>query len=70
MKLGHFAEMWMDLETITQSEREKQVSYTNIYVESRKTVQMNLFEKLKQRHRCREQMYGHQDGWDGLGAQD
>ena len=32
----------------------------SIYVESRKIVQMNLFAKKKQRHRCREQMYGHQ----------
>ena len=28
-----------------------------MYVESRKTVQMNLFAKQKQRHRYREQMY-------------
>ena len=33
---GSFAEMWTDPETITHSEREKQISYTNIYVESRK----------------------------------
>ena len=51
---GSFAEMWTDPETITHSEREKQISYTNIYVESRKTVQMNIFAKHKQRHRCRE----------------
>ena len=25
-------------------------------------VQMNWFAKQKQRHRCREQMYGHQGG--------
>ena len=25
-------------------------------------VQMNLFAKQKQRHRCREQTYGHQGG--------
>ena len=28
-------------------------------------IQMNLFAKQKQRHRCREQMYGYQ-GWAGL----
>ena len=39
----------------------------SICVESRKIVQMNLFAKKKQRHRCREQMYGHQVGWDELG---
>ena len=35
-------------------------------------VQMNLFAKQKQKHRCREQMYGHQGGggWDGLGDWD
>ena len=60
----------MDLKTITQSEREKHTSYTNIYVESRNIVQINLFAKQKQRHRCREQTYGHQGGWDGLGDWD
>ena len=33
-------------------------------------VQTNLFAKLKERHRCREQTYGHQvgnRGWDELG---
>ena len=33
-------------------------------------VQMNLFSKQKQRHRCREQTYGYQAGkgeWDELG---
>ena len=33
-------------------------------------VQMNLFANQKQRHRCREQTYGHQEekwGWDRLG---
>ena len=33
-------------------------------------VQMNLLAKQKCRHRCREQMYGHQGGkggWDELG---
>ena len=33
-----------------------------MYVEPRKMVQMNLFAGQKLRHRCREQMYGHQ-GW-------
>ena len=50
------AEMWMDLESVIQSEvkseREKQ-RYQHIYVESRKTVQMNPFAKHKQTHRCR-----------------
>ena len=36
-----FAEMWVDLENVIQSEvsqKEKQISYANTYVESRKTV--------------------------------
>ena len=57
----------MDLKTITQSEREKHTSYTNIYVESRNIVQINLFAKQKQRHRCREQTYRHQAGKGGGG---
>ena len=37
-------------------------------MESRKVVQMDLSEKWKQRHRCKEQMYEHQAGkeWDKL----
>ena len=31
-------------------------------IESREMVQMNGFARQKQRHRCREQTYGHQ-GW-------
>ena len=31
----------------------------HIYVEFRKMVQINLFRKQKQRHRCREQTHGH-----------
>ena len=34
---------------------------------------MVLFAKQKQRHRCREQMYGQQEGkgsWDKLGIED
>ena len=40
-----FAEMWMDLETVTQneSEKEKYSLFYCIYMESRKTVPMNLF---------------------------
>ena len=43
-----------------------------LYVESRKMVQMNRFARQKERHRCREQMYGHQGGkaggWRGTGV--
>ena len=33
-----------------------------MYVEPRKMVQMNRFAGQKLRHRCSEQMYGHQGG--------
>ena len=33
-----------------------------MYVERRKMVQMSQFAGQKLRHRCREQMYGHQGG--------
>ena len=49
-EIGSFVETWMDLETVIQSEvsqKEKQISYINTYVESRKMVQMNLFAKQK-----------------------
>ena len=40
-----------------------------MYVEPRKMVQMNQFTGQKLRHRCREQMYGHQGGesYEGVG---
>ena len=45
------AEMWMNPETVIQSEvkseREKLVSYNTRYVESRKTVHMDLSAKQK-----------------------
>ena len=51
-EIGSFVEMWMDLETVIQSEvkseREKQISYIpRIYVEPRKMVQMNQFAGQK-----------------------
>ena len=53
----------------SKSEREKKCIIL-LYVESRKTIQMNLFAKQKQRLRCREWPYGYQrgcGGWDELG---
>ena len=38
------------------------MSHINAYIESRKMVRMNLFAQQKQRHRCKEQMYGYQGG--------
>ena len=52
----------MDLETITQSEREKQVSYTNTYMDSGKMVQMNLPAGQEQKHRRTERTRGHTGG--------
>ena len=37
-----------------------------MHVESRKTIQLNLFAKQKQRHRHREHIYGYQ-GWGEIG---
>ena len=39
-----------------------------MYVEPRKTVQMNWFAGQKLRHRCREQTYGHQGGKARVGG--
>ena len=60
-----FAELWMDLEPVTQSEvsqREKQILCVMQMKESRKLLQTNLCAKQKLRCRCREQTYGHQAG--------
>ena len=48
---------------VSQKEKNKY----RIYVESRKLVQMNWFARQKQRHRRREQTYGHQGGKGGVG---
>ena len=43
-----FAEMWIDLETVIQSEvSQKEKSKYHLYVESGKMVQMNLFARQK-----------------------
>ena len=61
-----------DLETVIQrelSQKEKDTYDNHLYVGSRKMVQMNLFAKQQERHRHREQKYGHQKGgggWDEL----
>ena len=54
--------MWMDLETVMQSEvnQKEGNSYRILtHMESRKVVPMNLFTGQEQRPRCREQMCGH-----------
>ena len=52
-----FAVTWMGLEIITLSEvsrRKKNITWYNLYVESKKMIQMNLFIKQKQTHRLRK----------------
>ena len=60
-----FTETWMDLEIVTQGEeRQKQKNKCHIIVfkcEIQKMVQMDLFAKQKQNHRCREQTYACQE---------
>ena len=64
-EIGSFVEMWMDLESVIPSEvsqkEKKQISYINA-VESRKTVQMNLFAGQEQTHRRSEWTCGHRVG--------
>ena len=62
-----FAEMWIDPETVIQSEvSKKEKSKYHLYVESRKMVQMNLFAKQKQTQIQRTN-YGYQSGkWGGI----
>ena len=59
-KIVPFAETWMDLEIVIESEVSQKEK--NKYVESRKMVQMNLFTKQKDTHRHRKQIYGYQKG--------
>ena len=68
-----FAEMWKDLETIIQSEvsqkEKKQVSYINSYMWNLEKWYGWTYLQSRNRERCREQMYGHQEGerggWNG-----
>ena len=73
--IGSFAETQMDLEPAIQSEvsqKDKNKYHILTYICGvQKMVQMNQFARQKQRHRCGEQMYGHQGGkagGDGRGA--
>ena len=59
-----FAEMWIELETIKNREvgqKQKKKSYNIAYIWDlgEKMVQLNIFAKQKQRHKC-EQSYGYQ----------
>ena len=63
-EIGSFVESWMDLESVIQSElsQRKTDIYYCIYVESRKTVPMELCVGQEQRCRCRERACGHNGG--------
>ena len=83
-EIGSLVEMWMDLKTVIQSEVsqiEKNKYCLLMHIcGTRKIVQMYWFARQKERHRCREQIYGHQGGesrvrwrwwwWDELGDWD
>ena len=66
-EVGSCVDMWMDLETVLQSEVNQKNKYILMHTCGiQKTVYMILFAKQKQTHRCREQTYGHQEGKGGL----
>ena len=64
-----FAATRMDPEIVILSEvsqTKTNITWYRLYVESKKMVQMNLFTKQKNSHRCRKQTYGYPGGkWGG-----
>ena len=46
---------------VSQKEKDKYCILTHIYMESRKTVLMNLFARQQWRNGHREQTYGHEE---------
>ena len=62
-----FAATWMDVEIVILSEvsqRNRNIIWYSLYVESKEIIQMKLFTKQKETHRLREQAYGYQgEGW-------
>ena len=67
-----FAETWIDLETVLQSEvsqkeKNKYHMVSLICGILKKMIQMNLFTNQKQIHRLRKQTYGYQRGKAGEG---
>ena len=64
-----FAGTWMNLEVIIGNEvRQSQISHDINYMWNVKiVVQINLFTKQKQSHRCRKQTFGYQGKcWGGI----
>ena len=71
------AELWIDLKIVLQSEvsqkERKRYYVVSLVCGSTNMIQMNLFAKQKQSHRCGKQTYGYQvgkGGWDELGDWD
>ena len=67
-KLMSFAATWMDLEIIILSEvsqTKTNIIWYHLYMESKKTMQINLFKKQKQTHRLRKHTYGYKRGKGG-----
>ena len=64
-----FATTWMDLEPVILSEvnqAEKDKYHDIAYTQNpKKEIQINLFTKQKQSHRCRKQIYRYQRDWRG-----
>ena len=71
-EIESFVEMWMDLETVIQSEvsqKEKNNYRISTHICGiQKNGTDELFARQKQRHRCREQTYGHQGENQGGGG--
>ena len=65
-EIGSFAETWMDLETVIQSEVSQKEKTRYPILTHICGIQI-LFAKQKQRHRRREQTYGHQGGKEAVG---
>ena len=68
-EIGSFAEMWMDPESVIQSEVSQKEKQKQIYGASRKMAPMNLFAGQEQRRKCREHTCGHSGerrAWDEL----
>ena len=62
-----FAATWMKLEMIILSEVSQRQKLYQLYMESKKMIQMNLFTKQKKTHRLCKQIYGYQRGKVGGG---
>ena len=61
-----FAATWMNIKIIILNEvRKRQISYNISQSDTKKIIQMSLFTKQRQSHRCRKQTYDQQKGGGG-----